>query len=220
MPTDLVDYSVSTENLSENDINTLKNVKLKKTGYLVLKRIFDLILFFVLVIPALVLILIFGLLVIIDSRGPMFYNHARMGKDMIPFKAYKLRSMYSAPKHRGGPEVTFENDRRITRVGKFIRKFRIDELPQIFNVFLGQMSFIGPRPLAPVEYANSHEFFTQRTLITPGISGLAQVNGGNDINNLEKLMYDVYYIENVSLILDLKILLKTFAVIITGQGSR
>lgn len=216
MPYDLIDNSVSIERMSLEDINYFESVTSHKPFYLMIKRLLDLFFVVLLAIPVLIIVLFFGILVKLDSKGPMIFKHKRIGKDMKPFEAYKLRSMYLID----GPEVTFHDDIRITRVGKIIRRFRIDELPQMFNVFLGQMSFIGPRPLAPKEYSDSHILFQKRTMVKPGISGLAQVNGGSEIDNLTKLKFDTYYIENISLLLDIKVFLKTFMVIFSGDGSR
>ncbi|HEY5589181.1 MAG TPA: sugar transferase, partial [Candidatus Paceibacterota bacterium] len=132
---------------------------------------------------------------------------------------YKLRSMYENADTLG-PLYTAEEDNRITRVGKIIRKFRIDELPQLRNILCGEMSFIGPRPLTGYEYDISDHDFNQRLLVLPGLSGLAQVSGGNKHTNEQKLKCDLNYIRHLSLKLDFKILCKTIVVILSGNGAR
>jgi len=184
-----------------------------------MKRFFDIILAILIFIPISIIILLFGLLVKLESKGPMLYSQQRVGKNGKYFLIYKLRSMYENSDVLG-PLFTRENDNRITKVGKIIRKLRIDELPQLRNVFLGEMSFIGPRPLTGYEYDISDDDFNQRLLILPGISGLAQVSGGNNLTNEQKLECDLNYIRNLSLMLDLKILRRTIIVILSGNGAR
>lgn len=215
---DWKDHTVKIEAFSEKDLKEIESIHLSNNNYIVVKRILDIILFLVLLLPTLLLILIFGLLIKMDSPGPVFFKHERVGKDLSLFNTIKLRSMYIDSGKR--LEFTEEGDPRITRVGKVIRRFRIDELPQIFNVLIGQMSFIGPRPLAPYEYNQSHPIFEHRTIVKPGITGLAQVEGGNDFTNLEKFKYDMEYIKNFGFKSDMKLFFKTIAVIFSGKGSR
>lgn len=146
----------------------------------------------------------------------------RVGSNGQKFIMYKLRSMY-LDAEKDGHQWAIKNDHRITNVGRFLRRTRIDEFPQIINIIKGEMSFIGPRPERP-EFVN--EFlkyipdFNDRLAIPPGITGWAQVNGGYDLTPNEKLKYDKYYIEHESFRLDWLILLKTIKVIFTGHGSR
>lgn len=166
--------------------------------------------------------LFFAFIVSLESKGGAFYSQVRLGKNGRNFKIYKLRSMYiDAEKH--GPQWALTNDNRITRTGYFIRKTRIDELPQLVNVLKGDMSLIGPRPERP-EFVSIFEKdipnFTDRLLVKPGLTGWAQVNGGYELTPTEKLEYDLFYIENQSISLNFRILLKTFKIVITGHGAR
>ena len=187
--------------------------------YIPLKRLFDFVLALILLIPSTILIGIFGLLIILESEGGVFFKQERLGKDGKLIYVLKLRSMVKGAT-RQGPLYTKQNDDRVTRVGRFVRRTRIDELPQIFNVLTGDMSFIGPRPLVPWEYEVSDHNFANRLMVTPGISGLAQVNGGNDLNNEQKLVFDLEYIRNFGLSMDAKVFLLTIKTIVSGNGVR
>ena len=153
-----------------------------------------------------------------EDKGPVFYNAPRRGKDGKTFTMFKLRSMYvNSPNIKNSDGSTFNsaNDPRVTKVGRFMRKTSIDELPQILNVFLGDMSFIGPRPtLATTPYEQLPEISKRRLGARPGITGYAQAYYRNSITQQEKFQHDCTYVENVSFILDVKILVKTvFAVL-------
>lgn len=135
---------------------------------------------------------------------------------------YKLRSM-RLDAEANGAQMAEEDDPRITKIGRFIRKTRIDELPQVINVFKGDMSIIGPRPERPIFVVQFNEEipgFIERLRVKPGITGWAQVNGGYDISTKEKLDLDMYYINHQSIFLDMKILFKTIKIIFTGEGAR
>lgn len=138
------------------------------------------------------------------------------------FSIYKLRSMYQDAE-KNGHKWASKNDTRITKVGRFIRKTRIDELPQIINVIKGEMSIIGPRPERPEfinEFLKDIPNFNERLAVRPGITGWAQVNGGYELTPKDKLVYDLFYINHESIKLDFLILLKTIKVMVTGNGSR
>ena len=150
------------------------------------------------------------------------YIQERVGLNGKRFKIYKLRSMY-LDAEKDGYQWAMKNDDRITKVGYYIRKTRIDELPQLVNILKGDMAFIGPRPERPEfikEFLQDIPDFNDRLVIKPGITGWAQVNGGYELTPKEKLEYDKYYIEHESLYLDVLILLKTIQVVFTGYGSR
>ena len=135
---------------------------------------------------------------------------------------HKLRSMRTDAE-KFGAQWAEKNDPRITKVGKFIRKTRIDEIPQLFNILKGDMSIIGPRPERPEftqEFNEEIPGFINRLAVKPGLTGWAQINGGYDITPQEKLVEDIYYIENRSILLDFKIILKTVKVVLTGHGAR
>lgn len=193
----------------------------EKKIYEIIKRIFD-ILFMILISPfALVIIVIFGILVKIDSPGPIFYRQSRCGLNGRIFTITKIRSMEIGAEKNGAQWAT-KNDPRITRMGKIIRKTRIDELPQLINVLVGDLSFVGPRPERPeltIQFSEDIPNFIERVLVKPGLTGLAQINGGYEMDAEEKLVYDVKYIKMRSLWLDLKILFFTVWVVISGHGA-
>ena len=150
------------------------------------------------------------------------YTQKRVGLNGRVFKIYKLRSMY-IDAEKDGPKWASENDERITKVGRIIRKTRIDELPQLVNILKRDMSFIGPRPERPEfikEFIKYIPYFNDRLLVKPGITGWAQVNGGYSLTPKEKLEFDKYYIKNRGFKLDLLILIKTIIVIFTRHGAR
>lgn len=177
------------------------------------------ILLLILIIP---ICLIACFFIVIESSGNPIYMQERVGLNGQKFIMYKLRSMY-LDAEKNGYQWAIKNDHRITKVGKFIRRTRIDEFPQIINIIKGEMSFIGPRPERPEfvsEFLNYIPDFNDRLAIPPGITGWAQVNGGYDLTPYEKLKYDKYYIEHECFQLDSLILFKTIKVIFTGHGSR
>lgn len=178
------------------------------------KRCFDLIAVTFGIIIISPFLLIIALAVKLSSRGPIIFQQIRSGLDCKPFTAYKFRTMVEGAERIGlGYEVA-KNDSRITKVGKFLRDTSLDELPQLFNVFKGEMSLIGPRPTIPSEIAKFTERQKMRQQAKPGMSGWAQVNGRNLLSWDEKIDLDIWYIENWSFLLDLKILWKTIFVLL------
>lgn len=211
---------VQVEHLQENIFGTLR----PSTVYSGIKRVAD-ILGVILLSPIfLPIMLITAILIKRDSPGDIFFTQKRMGYQGKEFKIYKFRSMRTDIEGKGFTES--EDDPRITKLGKFIRKFRIDEIPQIINILKGEMSFIGPRPesLKLSEwYEKDVPFFNYRHVVRPGISGWAQVTQGYaaEIDGMkEKLEYDFYYIKNFSIWLDALIVFKTLKTILTGFGAR
>ncbi|MDR0880534.1 MAG: sugar transferase [Clostridioides sp.] len=167
-------------------------------------------------------IIIFGLLIKLEDRGPIMYKQERLGKGGKSFNIYKLRSMRMHAE-KNGAQWAEKDDPRITKVGKFIRKTRIDEIPQLFNIFKGEMGLIGPRPERPgftLQFNDDIPGFINRLAVKPGLTGWAQVNGGYEITPEEKLIEDLYYIRNRSVLLDLRIIFRTVKVILTGDGAR
>jgi lipopolysaccharide/colanic/teichoic acid biosynthesis glycosyltransferase len=167
--------------------------------------------------------LVTALLIKIESPGDILFRQIRTGKDGEPFSIFKFRSMRSDAE-KDGAQWASKNDQRVTRVGKFIRLTRIDELPQLLNIFRGEMSFIGPRPERP-EFNTLLEkeipYYEMRHLVNPGLTGWAQVlypYGASVEDSKEKLQYELYYIKNYSLLLDLQIVLKTVGVVLLGRG--
>lgn len=158
----------------------------------------------------------------VELRVNPIYTQKRVGLNGRIFKIYKLRSMY-IDAEKDGPKWANENDERITKVGRIIRKTRIDELPQLVNILKRDMSFIGPRPERPEfikEFIKYIPDFNDRLLVKPGITGWAQVNGGYSLTPKEKLVFDKYYIRNRGFKLDLLIIVKTIIVIFTRNGAR
>lgn len=171
------------------------------------------------------LILILSVLIKIDSRGAVFYKQERVGEGGKVFKLIKFRSMIENAE-TGGPVWAQQNDNRVTRVGTWMRKWRLDEIPQMFNVLNGNMSFVGPRPERPFfvkELRKEIPFYEQRFTVKPGITGWAQIRyryGASKDDALEKLKYDLYYIKNLSSFLDLIIIFETIKVVLFAKGAR
>ena len=169
--------------------------------------------------------LIIALATKLDSRGPIFYQQERVGKDGRIFRLLKFRSM-CLDAEKGGPVWAKVDDRRITRVGRTIRKLRLDEIPQMINVFKGEMSFVGPRPERPFfveQLKKGIPYYSQRHVIKPGITGWAQIcyrYGASEGDALEKLKYDLYYIKHMSLFFDLVIIFETAKIVLLGEGAR
>ncbi|MDU1598309.1 sugar transferase [Peptostreptococcus anaerobius] len=167
-------------------------------------------------------IIIFGLLIKIEDGGPITYKQERLGRYGKEFYVYKLRSMRTDAE-KFGAQWAEKDDPRVTKVGKFIRKTRIDEIPQLWNILKGDMGIIGPRPERSFfvkEFEEKYDHFVYRLAVKPGLTGWAQVNGGYEMDPGEKLVYDLEYIRNRSLLFDIKIILKTVAVLFTGDGAR
>lgn len=195
----------------------------RKKSYAKIKSILGVVLTLLFSLPILLVIFIFAILVKLDSEGPAFYTQIRVGKNNEEFKIYKLRSMKINAEKETGATWASVDDPRVTRVGRFIRKTRIDELPQFLNILTGDMCIIGPRPERPdlvSQFEKEIPNFRSRLAVKPGITGLAQVNGGYDISPQEKLELDLQYIENFGFIQDLKIFFLTIKVVITGEGAR
>jgi lipopolysaccharide/colanic/teichoic acid biosynthesis glycosyltransferase len=192
-----------------------------KKMFFVIKRTMDLVLGMIGLVIAIPIVLITMLLICLESKGSPIYTQIRVGKDGRHFRVYKLRSMVNNAE-KFGPVWAKEGDARITRVGKIIRKYRIDELPQLINVLFGQMSIVGPRPERPTfteEFEKDYPGFMKRLQVKPGLTGLAQIQGGYLLKPSEKILFDIQYIENLSLKNEIIILWKTVAVIIKGEGA-
>ena len=172
------------------------------------------------------LMLIVSIAIKLDSKGPVFFSQKRVGEGEKIFEIHKFRSMIGDAEGECGPVWAEENDARITRVGRFIRKVHIDELPQFWNVLKGDMSIVGPRPERPyfVEKLKTNiPYYTLRFGVKPGVTGWAQINyryGATEKEAFEKLRYDLYYIKNMSLIMDLMVILHTVKTVLLRRGSR
>jgi exopolysaccharide biosynthesis polyprenyl glycosylphosphotransferase len=189
------------------------------------KRLLDIAAALTIIILGLPFWLILALIIKLDSRGPIFYRQERVGRDGGAFTIVKFRTMVQNAEQLTGPKWADKDDPRITRVGRFMRKWRLDEFPQFINVLRGEMSLVGPRPERPyfVEKLKKEvPFYLRRLKVQPGITGWAQVKGTYD-NTIEdvkqKLQYDFFYVENMSLALDFKILLNTVYVMLAGKGQ-
>lgn len=193
-----------------------------KMSYLFIKRTVDIVLSLLALILTCVFFIFVPIIIKIDSEGSAIYKQERLKKDGKPFMVYKFRSM-RIDAEKDGAQWASSNDDRVTGVGKFIRKTRIDELPQLFNILRGDMSIVGPRPERAVfydEFEKTIPNFRKRLAVKPGLTGWAQVNGGYDLAPSEKLVFDLEYIQNQSFGFDLKCIIKTVSVIFTHEGAR
>lgn len=194
---------------------------ISKRTQLFLKRFFDLFFSILGIIILSPLMLIIAIVIKLDSKGPIIYKQERLGKDGRVFKIYKFRTMIMNAEKIGSGLFTYENDPRITRVGKILRKTSLDELPQLFNVLKGEMSFVGPRPPVPYYPKRWSEYTSEekkRFSMKPGITGWAQVNGRNEIDWPKRIKLDIWYVDNWSLFLDIKIILKSVEVVLKKKG--
>ncbi|MCD4700578.1 MAG: sugar transferase [Candidatus Aegiribacteria sp.] len=169
--------------------------------------------------------IVLAILIKLDSKGPLFYRQERVGKGGNIFRVFKFRSMVNDAEKRSGPVWAGKNDSRVTRIGRYLRKSRMDEIPQLINVIKCEMSIVGPRPERPVfveELRKMYPFYQKRLTIKPGLTGWAQVKLEYDVDMesvANKLRYDFFYIENQSIFLDLEILARTLKVVLTGAGA-
>jgi sugar transferase (PEP-CTERM system associated) len=192
---------------------------------LMIKRIASIILSSLMLIAASPVIVLIMVLVRLDSKGPIFHKQERVGREGRTFLLWKFRSMIENAEQETGPVWSEVGDKRITRLGKILRRYRLDELPQLFNVLRGDMSLVGPRPERPHfvdELAESIPFYQLRHVVNPGVTGWAQVNymyASSIEHTVEKLQYDLFYIKNMSLFLDFIILFETVKTVLMRRGS-
>ena len=190
------------------------------------KSVFSLILASIALLLLSPLMLLIALAIRIDSKGPAIFRQLRIGKNGKTFTLFKFRTMYVNADIGGVPLPVQQNDGRVTRVGRWLRRVRLDEIPQLYNILLGHMYFVGPRPFVPnqeMELAHQIPLYTQRWAVKPGATGWAQVQRGycaTEEDNREKLAYDLFYIKNLSIGLDLLILFKTIKILLLGRGGR
>lgn len=184
--------------------------------YKYIKRILDIFFAIILLILAIIPMIMVAIAIKIGDGGPIIYKSTRMGKGLKKFNTYKFRSMKTNRKELDG---NLAHEQMVTKVGKFIRKTSLDELPQLINILKGEMSFIGPRPWIPEYY----EWFTdeqkRRAEVLPGISGLAQAKGRNGINIFKKIEYDLEYIDNISLSMDIKCIWLTIVTVLKKDNA-
>ncbi len=187
-----------------------------KTFYNIIKRIIDVIGAFLALILFAPLMLIIAIFIKFDSKGPAVFVQERTGKDGKLFKFYKFRTMRTDVDPYGFSPKNFD-DPRITRIGKFLRKYSLDELPQLINVLKGDMSLVGPRPLLPWQYEKWTEHQKSRCRVKPGLTGWAQIKGRASLTHEDKIELDIWYVENADLWLDIKIIFLTFVKVLKGE---
>lgn len=190
--------------------------------YLWTKRLFDIVMALIAFVSLFVPMVIIGAWVWLDSKGPALFKQERLGKHGKPFTMYKFRTMYINAEENG-PQWAKADDERCTRLGRMLRKTRLDELPQLYNILKGDMSFVGPRPERQCFYELFETYipgFRHRLLVRPGLTGHAQVNGGYDLLPEEKIVYDMEYINKRGWRMDIQCIMKTVMVVLTHSGSR
>lgn len=206
----------------ENILQNAHMVNREQGAFSKAKRVFDLFFSFLVGVCVLPILLIAAVCIVIEDPGNPFYVQKRLGLMGKEFTLIKLRSM-KVNAEAAGPQWAEKDDPRVTKVGHFIRKTRIDELPQLLNVLAGHMTVIGPRPERAIfvrEFSLDIPEFPKRMEVKPGLTGWAQINGGYDIDPKEKLELDLYYIHHANLLLDMKILIDTVKVVFNGDGAR
>ena len=189
------------------------------------KRCFDLVVALLLLLVFMPIMIVTAVLILLEDGAPIFYAQERVGLGGRVFRVVKFRSMRRDAERDGKPRWASANDDRVTRIGKVIRKLRIDELPQLFNVLRGDMSLVGPRPERPFfveQLTEQIPFYAVRHCVKPGVTGWAQVRyqyGASVDDAAEKLQYDLYYVKNHTLVLDTLVLFETVRVVLTGEGA-
>lgn len=222
--------NVKEEKNTKNIDSSLKKKKMNKIVYNVVKRVLDIVFSLLGMVILSPFFLLISIIIKLNSKGPVFFVHSRIGEKGKPIGIYKFRTMVEnaedliknfTPEQKEEFERCYklENDPRVTKIGNFLRKTSLDELPQLFSIAIGKMSFIGPRPWIPDYYENMNERQRQRNAVRPGLTGLAQCMGRNGISIFQKINYDIEYIENYSLKQDLKIIFLTVKTVITGSGA-
>lgn len=182
-----------------------------------IKRLLDVFIALSIIIFLFPIFLIVYILVRIDSPGKFFFFQERLGYQGKVFKIYKIRTMYD--RERVADREILKGDAEVTRIGYYLRRFKIDELPQIINVFNGDMSLVGPRPCLPRQLTEFNEDGKKRIQVVPGLTGLAQINGNIHLSWEERWKYDREYVENQSFLLDTKIIFKTFLILFNGEDK-
>lgn len=207
-----------------SDIPLIEVTKDPTPGWvLLLKMVTDKMATLLLLIPAVPLMVVFSLLIKATSPGPVFFSQERVGRNRKVFKVYKFRTMIENAEAKTGPILATADDKRVTPLGRFMRRYRVDELPQLFNVLGGTMSFVGPRPERAFfveQFVAEIPGYAERFRVKPGLTGLAQVSGSYATTPENKLKYDLIYIYHQSFFLDLKVIFSTIKVVLTASGSQ
>jgi len=191
--------------------------------YASVKRLWDVVLSALLIIALSPVLLLAALAILLTMGWPVIYSQERVGRDMHTFRVHKFRTMVRDAEATSGPVLADEDDPRVTPVGRFLRRYRIDELPQLVNILLGQMSFVGPRPERPFfvhQHLDDIPGYRERFRVKPGATGLAQVSGGYATTPERKLKFDLIYLYHQTLLMDVRILTETVRVVLTGRGAR
>lgn len=201
-----------------------------KMEYYFFKRTMDILCSLSGLIVLIPIFLIIGILIKLESKGPVFFSQERIGKNGEGFKMFKFRSMVinaeelkeklHTKNEMSGPMFKMKNDPRVTKVGKFIRKTSIDELPQLFNVLKGEMSLVGPRPSLPKEVIKFEDWMMRRLQVKPGLTCYWQVSGRNDIDFEDWMKLDIKYVQNQCILVDIKLVFKTFFVLFGDKHAR
>lgn len=219
--------------MSKSELDKIDNIN-DETGikhtYEALKRLADVLIAAISIVVFSPIMLIVMLIIRLDSKGPVIFGHTRIGKNGEKIKVYKFRTMYEnskelfeqfTPEQKKEYEENFklDNDPRVTKVGRFLRKTSLDELPQLLNILKGNMSIVGPRPIVDAEKEKYGIYFDKLISVTPGLTGYWQANGRSDTTYEERVQMDMYYIDNRSILMDIKIILKTFISVIKKEGA-
>ena len=218
------------DNMTDFRVNDIGDEKKKEGFYLFVKRVTDILGALIGLILLSPIFLIVAIAIKLDSKGPIIFGHTRKGLGGKDIKVYKFRTMYENSKEifdnfteerkqEFYKNFKLDNDPRITKIGNFLRRSSIDELPQLINILNGSMSIVGPRPIVEKEIALYGEYAPKLFSVVPGLTGYWQANGRSDTTYQERIKMDMYYIDNRSLGLDLKIIFKTFSSVIKGEGA-
>jgi len=220
-------YEAMVGRLDLYEIGGLPLIELKQQplpwAYGVMKRSMDLVISTMMLVIALPIVAAAAIAIKLDSSGPVFYTQIRAGRNGREFSIYKLRTMRAGAEDESGPVMAAKQDPRVTKVGRFLRSKRIDEIPQILNVLKGDMSLVGPRPERPFfieKFAEEAPLFPLRLRVKPGVTSLSHVWGRYDSTPAHRLLYDLVYMSNISLMLDLRILIDTIKIVLTGRGAQ
>jgi lipopolysaccharide/colanic/teichoic acid biosynthesis glycosyltransferase len=180
------------------------------------KPLIDFLVAFMILLVVLIPLLIISILILVESNGPLFFKQERVGKDLKFFKVFKFRTMTNEKRTVGSTPIIGKAE-GVTKVGYYLRRFKIDELPQLLNVLLGDMSLIGPRPSVPEQLKQMSEEEKHRYSVRPGLTGLAQINGNIHLSWKERFVYDLQYVNHVTFWNDLKIIFRTVFIVILGE---
>ena len=226
-------FQMSLSHMTVDDLSGVPLISVReitfRRGEMILKRAMDVVVSLALLVLLAPLMLLIAAAIKLDSPGPVFFKQVRVGKNGRKFVMYKFRSMYEGAEEElerlralneaDGPIFKLRDDPRCTRVGRILRRLSLDELPQLYNVLRGEMSLVGPRPPLPSEVAQYKEWHKKRLAVSPGMTGLWQVSGRSQLSFDEMVLLDLYYIENWSPLMDLRILLRTIPKVILGDGA-